>query len=165
MLLKNPYPLPSNDDDQDARRFQSYISAEDKALLTSLRPVKGTAQAIINNLILNFCHDLRDLGITFYRPDADDILTVLCERRPLSDEQIVRLRRTTVGTTSQIPTWLQQHRRRTELRKTASNASPESSNVPKHVAKGERGHRKETTNSTPSEPHKETTNERSRYTK
>src|SRR5215831_14445820 len=98
MLLQNPYPYPTNEDDKDARRMQSYISAEDKALLTSLRPVKGTAQAIVNNLINNICHDLRDLGVTFYRPDADDILRVLCERRPLTDEQIVRLRRTTVGT-------------------------------------------------------------------
>ena len=73
-LLKNPYPLPTSDDDKDASRFQSYISAEDKALLSSLRPVKGTAQAIVNHLINNICHDLRDLGINFYRPDADDIL-------------------------------------------------------------------------------------------
>jgi hypothetical protein len=157
-MLKNPYPLPTNEDDKNASRFQSYISAEDKALLSSLRPVKGTAQAIVNNLILNICHDLRDLGVNFYRPDADDILTILCERRPLTDEQIVRLRRTTVGTTSQVPTWLQQHRRRTSLHEDASNTSSESSNIQKSDAKRERRHRKKTSDALESAP-QETSND------
>jgi hypothetical protein len=157
-MLKNPYPLPTNENDQTACRFQSYISAEDKALLSSLRPVKGTAQAIVNHLILNICHDLRDLGIHFYRPDADDILAVLCERRPLTDEQIVRLRRTTVGTTSQVPTWLQQHRRRTGLHKDATNTTAKSVNIPKSDAEGERRHRKKTTDA-PQSASQETTND------
>jgi hypothetical protein len=157
-LLKNPYPLPTNEDDKNASRFQSYISAEDKALLSSLRPVKGTAQAIVNHLISNICHDLRDLGVNFYRPDADDILAVLCERRPLTDEQIVRLRRTTVGTTSSIPTWLQQHRRVTTVRKASANAPAKSGNVPKHVTKGERRTGEETPDA-PQSASQETTND------
>ena len=159
MLLKNPYPLPTDSDDQDARRFQSYISAEDKALLTSLRPVKGTAQAIVNNLILNLCHDLRDLGVTFYRPDADDILTILCERRPLTDEQIVRIRRTTVGTTSQVPSWLQQHRRVTSVRKAAANHPAQSSDVHQLPKERKRQHRKETTSAPESQTKPEATDD------
>ena len=158
-MLKNPYPLPNNEDDKDASRFQSYISAEDKSLLTSLRPVKGTAQAIVNNLILNLCHDLRDLGVTFYRPDADDILAVLCERRVLTDEQIARLRRTTVGTTSEIPTWLQQHRRITSIRKGSSNAETKPSDIQKPHAKDQRRHRKETSSPPQSQEVQETTND------
>jgi hypothetical protein len=157
-LLKNPYPLPTNEDDKNSSRFQSYISAEDKALLSSLRPVKGTAQAIVNHLINNICHDLRDLGIHFYRPDADDILAIVCERRPLTDDQIVRLRRTTVGTTSEVPTWLQQHRRVTSVRKHSTNAPVKSGDLHEFPPKGERRHRKETP-ATPENPTQETTND------
>jgi hypothetical protein len=164
MLLKNPYPLPNNEDDKDASRFQSYISAEDKSLLSSLRPVKGTAQAIVNHLILNLCHDLRDLGITFYRPDADDILAILCERRPLTDEQIVRLRRTTVGSTSEIPTWLQQHRRITSVRKGSPNVEAKSSDVQKSHAKNQRRHRRETSSPPESQTKPETTNDSTEHT-
>lgn|SRR5215475_616024 len=127
-MIHNPYPTSENDD-KSATRFQTYISAEDKALLMSLRPVKGTPQAIINNLILNVCRDLRDLNITSFRPDADDILAVLLERRPLTDDQLVRLRRTSIGVSEEIPTWLQYHRRRTEVRKRTSDAPTGSSHT------------------------------------
>ncbi len=117
-MLKNPYPPPSDldEDDKAASRFQTYIDAGDRALLMSLRAVRGTAQAAVNTLILHLCNDLRDLKLTTYRPDADDILEILCERRPLTDDQITRLRRTSASLHQQIPTWLQQHRRRTGVR-------------------------------------------------
>lgn len=120
-MLKNPYPSQHDNVDQEALRFQTYLNGPDKALLMGIRPIKGTAQVVINHLIQNLCNDLRDLGITSYRPDADDIFAILVERRTLTDDQIVRLRRTTVGNDQQIPTWLQQHRRRTEVRKRTTN--------------------------------------------
>lgn len=158
-LLKNPYPLPTSDDDKDASRFQSYISAEDKALLSSLRPVKGTAQAIVNHLINNICHDLRDLGINFYRPDADDILTILVERRPLTDEQIARLGRTTVSSTSTIPSWLCQHRGGAGLREETPDVATQSGDVHKLVAKGEQRDRKDKTRTLKGQTRQKATND------
>src|SRR5713101_2502363 len=108
-MLTNPYPQPRNEAEAELFRLQTYISGEDKSLLVGIRPMKGTAQTIINNLILNLCRDLRDLNITSFHPDADDILTVLTERRALSDTQIQRLRCTTAGLPKKVPTGLLQH--------------------------------------------------------
>ena len=124
-MLKNPYPPPSDDDDKECCRFATYIDPGDRALLMSLRAVRGTAQAAVNNLILNICNDLRDIKFTSYRPDADDILAILVERRPFTDDQIRRLRRTTLGVYTEIPSWLQQHRGRTEVREGATSTKTE----------------------------------------
>ncbi len=130
-MLKNPYPPPSDldEDDKAASRFQTYIDAGDRALLMSLRAVRGTAQAAVNTLILHLCNDLRDFQLTSYRPDADDILEILCERRPLTDDQITRLRRTSLGVHQQVPTWLQQHQRSTAVRKGATDTKTESTHT------------------------------------
>jgi hypothetical protein len=144
-MLHNPYPSQVDNVDRDALRFQTYLSGEDKALLMSVRPIKGTAQVVINHLIKHICNDLRDLGITSYRPDADDIFTILVERRALTDDQIARLRRTTIGADQQVPTWLQQHRRGSGVRKRTAN--PASSTD--HVAKQTTGRKQPTGRKTP----------------
>lgn len=148
-MLHNPYPSQHDNVDQDALRFQTYLNGPDKALLMGIRPIKGTAQTVINHLIKNLCNDLRDLGINSYRPDADDIFTILVERRALTDDQVERLRRTTVGTDQQIPTGLQQHRGGTKVRKRTANPSA-GANHPK--VKTPRG-----VKSTSGEPSTETT--------
>lgn len=128
-MLKNPYPIPTDENDQASCRFATYIDAADKALMHGLRPVKGTPQAIVNNLILNICNDLRDLKLTSYHPDADDILAILTERRPLTDEQITRLRLTTAGLSEQVPSWLQHHRRKSSVREGATGVSKQSADT------------------------------------
>lgn len=137
-MLKNPYPPPSdlNEHDLAACRFQTYIDAGDRALLMSLRAVRGTAQAAVNTLILNLCNDLRELKLISYRPDADDILEILVERRPLTDDQISRLRLTSIGLHQEIPTWLQQHRGRTAVRKGASDPKTKSADPKSEVKSG-----------------------------
>lgn len=155
-MLKNPYPIPTEEDDKQACRFATYIDAGDRALLMSLRAVRGTAQAAVNNLILNLCNDLRDLNLTSYRPDADDILSILVERRPLTDDQLNRLRRTTLGTATTVPPWLQQHRRRTEIRKGTTESETGSSNPQSSVEGGVRRNRTKTAGQTKSQTSKET---------
>ena len=146
-MLKNPYPPPSdlNENDLAACRFQTYIDAGDRALLMSLRAVRGTAQAVVNTLILHLCNDLRDIQLTSYRPDADDILEILCERRPLTDDQITRLRSTSIGVHQQIPSWLQQHRRSTKLREGTTDVQTKSTNPQSSVESGVGRHRGKTT--------------------
>lgn len=155
-MLTNPYPPPTSEDDKAALRFQTYLSGEDKSLLMCIRPAKSTAQAVINNLIKNICNDLRDLDITSFRVDADDIFCVLTERRPLTDEQITRLRRTTVGASQKVPTWLQQHSRRTGVRKDAPDHTAGASNPTGKVNGGKQHNRK--TKSKSSEGKEETSN-------
>lgn len=122
-MIHNPYPTPTSEDDKQACRFQTYLSGEDKGLLSYIRPIRGTPQAVINHLIKNLCDDLRDLGITNYRADADDIFAILVERRPITGEQIARLRRTTFGPTKQVPARLCEYRGRAEVRKGLTNPS------------------------------------------
>lgn len=120
-MIHNPYPTPTSEDDKQACRFQTYLSGEDKGLLSSIRPIRGTPQAVINHLIKNLCDDLRELGINSYRPDADDIFAILVERRDLTEGQLVRLGCTTIGPIEQIPPRVRQHRGRTEVRKGPTN--------------------------------------------
>jgi hypothetical protein len=120
-MLKNPYLTPEDPGQQNALRFATYLDGEDKALLMSIRPIRGTAQAVINNLIKNICNDLRDLKLTGYHPDADDILAVLVESRPLTTSQVERLRRTTFGSNAEVPTRLYEHRRGSEVRERPAN--------------------------------------------
>lgn len=156
-MLKNPYPPPSelNENDLAACRFQTYIDAGDRALLMSLRAVRGTAQAAVNTLILHLCNDLRELNLTSYRPDADDILEILCERRPLTDDQITRLRRTSISVHQQISTGLQHNRRSSGVREGATNTKTKSTHTPGSTESGvgrdrgkasgeKKGHTKET---------------------
>ncbi len=114
-MLKNPYLTPEDPGQQAALRFATYLDGEDKALLMSIRPVRGTAQAVINNLIKNICNDLRELRITGYHPDADDILAILVEPRHLTDEQITRLRCTTFGVDAEVPARFLEHRGGSEV--------------------------------------------------
>src|SRR5438105_9598832 len=135
-MLTNPYPHPTDADDKDALRFQTYLSGEDKALLMSVRPARGTAQTIVNNLIKHICDDLRELNITSFRVDADDILCVLTERRPLTSDQVSRLRRTTFGASAKVPKGLFNDSRGTEVRKGTTNAKVGANHTKSEVGRG-----------------------------
>jgi hypothetical protein len=122
-MIHNPYPTPTSEEAKQACRFQTYLSGEDRGLLFSVRPIRGTPQAVINHLIKNLCDDLRELGITTYRPDADDIFEILVERRSLSAEQLARLRCTSVSTTKQVSARIREYRRGSEVRKRLADPS------------------------------------------
>ncbi len=147
-MLTNPYPQPRNDAEAELFRLQTYISGEDKSLLVGLRPVKGTAQTIVNNLILNLCRDLRDLNIISFHPDADDILAILTERRPLTAEQCQRLRRTTVSLPKKIPTGLFQHSGGTSVREGVAGASAGADHTAKQTSGGKQSARTKETSKT-----------------
>jgi hypothetical protein len=147
-MIHNPYPIPTDEDDKVSCRFATYMSAEDKAMLMALRPVRGTPQAVINNLIKNFCDELRELKLDFYRPDADDILAILVERRALSDEQIARLRCTTFGVTEEIPARLRQQRRSSKLRERLANAPSGTNDAEKRTTSRKRRNGKSTASET-----------------
>jgi len=134
-MITNPYPPPT-DDDRQSCRFQTYLSGEDKGLLSSIRPIRGTPQAVINHLIKNLCDDLRELGITSYRPDADDIFAILVERRDLTEGQLARLGCTTIGSTKQVSARIQQYRRRAEVRERLTDSSPSSHNTAGKTTRG-----------------------------
>lgn len=135
-MIQNPYPTPVEDDDKGTCRFQTYLSGEDKGLLFGIRPIRGTAQAVINNLIRNLCNDLRELNITTYHPDADSILAVLIERRPLSADQLSRIRRTLTSTHKQVSTGLQQHSGSTSLREGLTSDASSTNDAPFKVVRG-----------------------------
>lgn len=120
-MIANPYPIPTSDDDKATTRFQTYLSAEDKGLLFGIRPIRGTIQAVVNNLIRNLCNDLRDLELTSYHPDADSILAILIERRDLTNGQLERIRCAVVGTNKQVPTGVQHNSGGTSVRKGLAN--------------------------------------------
>ena len=132
-MLKNPYPAPTSEDDKNAFRFQTYLNGDDKSLLMAIRPVKGTAQAAVNNLILHLCNDLRELGITNYHPNADELLCILTERRALTDDQCERLRRTALGVIKEVPEGLRQHSRSARLREATTGRETSSHNSSSEV--------------------------------
>lgn len=121
-MIHNPYPAPTTDDEKSTTRFQTYLSGEDKGLLFGIRPIRGTPQAVVNHLIKNLCDELRELGITNYHPDADDIFTILVERRPLSTDQLTRIRRAVAGNTKQVSTGVRDNSGGTEVRKRPSSS-------------------------------------------
>jgi len=128
-MIRNPYPIPTSDDDKAACRFQTYLSGEDKGLLFGIRPIRGTPQAVVNHLIKNLCDDLRDLNITTYHPDADDIFAILVERRALSGDQISRIRRTVAGLHRQVPAGVRQHSGGSSLRQGLTSPTTSSNNA------------------------------------
>lgn len=144
-MIRNPYPAPK-EDDKASCRFQTYLNGEDKGLLFSVRPIRGTPQAVINHLIKNLCDELRELGITEFSPDADDIFTILVERRPLNGDQLARLRRTTLGSTKQVSERIQQYRRRSAVRQGLADPQISSHNTEKQTAGRVKQNRKGKTN-------------------
>ena len=128
-MIHNPYPIPTSDDDKAACRFQTYLSGEDKGLLFGIRPIRGTPQAVVNHLIRNLCDDLRELNITTYHPDADYIFAILVERRPLSRDQISRIRRTASGLHRQVQEGVRQHSGGTSLRQGLTSPATSSNNA------------------------------------
>lgn len=140
-MIHNPYPTP-RDEDKISCRFQTYLSGEDKGLLFSIRPIRGTPQAVVNHLIKNLCDDLRELGVTSYHPDADDIFAVLVERRQLTTEQRTRIRRTLTGSDKQIPTRVQQHSGGTGVRKRPASPPSSANDTTFEVVRGKQQDRK-----------------------
>lgn len=134
-MIQNPYP-PPKEEDKISCRFQTYLSGEDKGLLSSVRPIRGTPQAVINHLIKNLCNDLRELGITTYHPDADDILTILVEPRPLSADQLTRIRRAVAGTDKQVSAGVRQHSRGTSVHKRPTDSPFGPDHAPFEVVRG-----------------------------
>lgn len=128
-MIHNPYPIPTSDDDRSTTRFQTYLSGEDKGLLFGVRPIRGTPQAVINHLIKNLCNDLRDLKLTQYHPDADAVFSILIERRPLTADQLSRIRRALVGTSGEVSSGVQQHSGGTSVREGLAG-NPTSPNHP-----------------------------------
>jgi len=135
-MIHNPYPIPTSDDDKAACRFQTYLSGKDRALLFGIRPIRGTPQAVINNLIKNLCDELRELNITDYRPDADDIFSILVERRALSPDQLSRIRRTIDSTDKQVPARVQQHSGGSGVRERATSTTSGANHPPFQVVRG-----------------------------
>jgi len=104
-MLTNPYPntINSGSDYDSGMKFQCDVHPGDKALLMSLRPSKGTLQLIVNNLLKNLCDDIRELNITGWQLDGDQILSTLVERRELSESQCERLRHTSICALGAVP--------------------------------------------------------------
>ena len=127
-MIRNPYPIPTSDDDKATTRFQTYLSGEDKGLLFGLRPIRGTPQAVVNHLIKNLCNDLREHNITAYHPDADTIFSILVERRPLSGDQLARLRCAVTGVHRQVSAGVQQQSGGTSVRQRPTGSTSGSHN-------------------------------------
>lgn len=136
MPLKNPYDTHVNSSDATGVKFQCDVDPNDKSLIASLRPAKGTLQLVVLNLLKNLCNDLRDLGITHYRVDGDEILDILTGAKPLSRGQVERLRRTTVGSTGPIPERFLLDSGRTSVREKVAGTTPKSRNVAKRTGEG-----------------------------
>lgn len=132
-MLTNPYPHKLDSADLSGKKFQADIHPGDKALLMSLRPSKGTIQLVVNNLIKNLCDDLRELNVTGWLPDGDNILTILTERRDYSEEQLERLRHTTVCTSGSVPPRLLVNQRRRGVREKVTESKAKSTDSPKRT--------------------------------
>jgi hypothetical protein len=134
-MLTNPYPntINSGSDYDSGMKFQCDVHPGDKALLMSLRPSKGTLQLIVNNLLKNLCDDIRELNITGWQLDGDQILTILVERRELSEGQRERLRHTSICTVGTVPPRILDYRGGTSIRKKASKLTSKATNTPKRT--------------------------------
>lgn len=144
-MLTNPYQHLI--DNATGLRVQLDIDGNDKSLIVSIRPVRGTTQLVLSRLIHNLCNELRQLDVLAYRPDSDTILTILTEQRPLSADQLHRLEQSSVGRAvaglaTQVSTGVQQHRRRTEIRQRTSSTPFKPNNPPSKVAGGKQRDRK-----------------------
>jgi len=134
-MLTNPYPntINSGSDYDSGMKFQCDVHPGDKGLLMSLRPSKGTLQLIVNNLLKNLCDDIRELNITGWQLDGDQILTILVERRELSESQCERLRHTSICALGAVPPRLLDNRRGTSVREKAPKLKAKSSNSQKRT--------------------------------
>jgi hypothetical protein len=143
MPLRNPYNHKIDSADETGVKLQCDIDPNDKALLVGLRPAKGTIQLIVINLLHTLCNDLRDLGITSYRPDADDVIATLVESRPFSPEQLARVRQSLVGTHGQIPERFLVDRGGTGVREKTAGAKTKSGHAKERTSSRVERNRKE----------------------
>lgn len=134
-MLSNPYPNQINSADDSGAKLQCDIHPGDKALLMSLRPSKGTIQLIVNNLLKNLCDDVRELNITGWQLDGDQILSILTERRDLTEGQCERLRHTSICAVGTVPPRLLDSGGGTSLRQKTSKSKAESAHAPKRTVR------------------------------
>jgi len=134
-MLTNPYPntINSGSDYDSGMKFQCDVHPGDKALIMALRPSKGTLQLVVNNLLKNLCDDIRNLNITGWQLDGDQILSILVERRDLTESQCERLRHTSICALGAVPPRLLDNRRGTSVRKKAAKPTPQSTNSQKRT--------------------------------
>jgi hypothetical protein len=147
-MLKNPYShiVNSGEGYNTGLRIQCDIDPNDKVLLTSLRPQKGTLQLVINNLLKNLCDDLRKLNIDTWRPDGDEVLAFLTESRTIPAERLIELsvRCPSIKLTEAISSGVFNGDGSTGVREEATNTEVESSNSEVRTSKGKSRNRKTT---------------------
>lgn len=153
-MLKNPYPSKIDSADPSGWKLQTDIDPKDKALITSLRPYKGTIQLVINNLLYNIANDIRSLGITAYCPDGEDILEFLTQPRKLSVDQFDKFieRCPSVSTAEAVSSGIFVDNGRASVRETitelATNAADAKSGATKRVKRNtKQGGKKKTSKS------------------
>jgi hypothetical protein len=103
MPLTNPYGRRLDSSETGCAKFVSDIDAADKHRIVTLRPVKGTMQLVVNQLIHNLCRELEQYELTNYTPHGDAILGILCEPRPIDPSVATRL--AAVGAVVTRPTY------------------------------------------------------------
>lgn len=89
-IISDPYE--SVDPDQKAR-ISADVSIADKNLIKCVHPDRGILQLAVNNLIFALSNDLRNLGLSFYTPEATTTLELLVRRRTSIDtskEELLR---------------------------------------------------------------------------
>lgn len=135
--LENPYGHLISSANDNSRRFQCDIDAEDKAALQNLCPRKGITQLIVLNLIKNLINDLKDLQIYgTYQSAGDAIYTVLLQRRKLTFNQGEQLRCAITPVPEEIPQGLLHSGRGSAIREAVTDAPSEQRNAPKRTGKG-----------------------------
>lgn len=132
-MLTNPYSTSVNSSNDSGAKLQCDVHPGDKALIMSLKPSKGTIQLVVNNLIKNLCDDIRELNITGWQPDGDDILSILVERRAFNETQCERLRHTSICASGTVPSRLLNSRRGTSVREKAPKSKVVSPNSQKRT--------------------------------
>ncbi len=144
-MLKNAYEHKLNSaPGHIGEKIQCDIDPNDKALLMSLRPVKGTIQLVVNNLLFNICNDLRKLNVVGWRPDGDAILELLSRPRTLSPTQFDEFseRCTSISLVETVSSGIFDDRRRAEVRQTTPSNETESTDSEVSVAKRKSRNRK-----------------------
>lgn len=75
LRVRDPYPIPS----KDREKIQSWFPRDERLFLMGIDPVRGTMQAVINNLLKGLIDECRALGITSY-DRLDDFVAVVNRR-------------------------------------------------------------------------------------
>ena len=98
-------------------------------------PFRGSIIAIVNSLINNFHADLRQLASNTVIYDYSTVVAILLERRPFTDDQLARLRSTSVGVAAGV---IQQERDARTTDRTGE-APPSNTEIPADLQGGGTG--------------------------